>query len=67
MLADFHHAPLRSLRKNSADLLGLVLPPTTIELGNNRSFLHHLSDNFTDNIAEHGRINQFANRPRFAR
>jgi hypothetical protein len=54
MFADFRHTPLRSSNEHSADLLSLVVPPQTIELGDMSDFFRSVSSRFTSNIFENG-------------
>jgi hypothetical protein len=54
MFADFRHTPLRSSNEHSADLLSLVIPSQTIELGDMSDFFRNLSSKFTSNIFENG-------------
>jgi hypothetical protein len=54
MFVDFRHKPLRSSNEHSADLLSLVIPTQTIELGDISDFFRNLSSRFTSNIFENG-------------
>jgi hypothetical protein len=54
MFVDFRHKPLRSSNEHSADLLSLVIPTQTIELGDMSDFFRNLSSRFTSNIFENG-------------
>jgi hypothetical protein len=54
MFVDFKHKPLRSSNEHSADLLSLVIPTQTIELGDMSDFFRNLSSRFTSNIFENG-------------
>src|SRR3984893_4112490 len=54
MFADFRHTPLRSSNEHSADLLSLVIPTQTIELGDMSDVFRNLSSRFTSNIFENG-------------
>jgi hypothetical protein len=55
MFVDFRLKPLRSSNEHSADLLSLVIPTQTIELGDMSDFFRNLSSRFTSNIFENGR------------
>jgi hypothetical protein len=54
MFVDFRHKPLRSSNEHSADLLSLVIPTQTIELGDMSDFFRNLSSRFTSNIFDNG-------------
>ena len=54
MFVDFRHKPLRSSNEHSADLLSLVIPTQTIELGDMSDVFRNLSSRFTSNIFENG-------------
>jgi hypothetical protein len=54
MFADFRHTPLRSSNEHAADLLSMVIPTQTIELGDMSDLLRTLSSRFTSNIFENG-------------
>jgi hypothetical protein len=54
MSVDFRHKPLRSSNEHSADLLSLVIPTQTIELGDMSDVFRNLSSRFTSNIFENG-------------
>lgn len=54
IFADFNRSPMRSIRKNSADLLSLVIPPETVQFGDQLPLFHRLAGNFTSGIAENG-------------
>jgi hypothetical protein len=54
MFADFRHTPLRSSNEHAADLLSLVIPTQTIELGDMLHLFRTLSSRFTSNTFENG-------------